>query len=72
MGAIPMTIDELVDRVNQTLEQERDIYVYGTSDQQAIHAATELYQAGFENVAVLEGGLSAWKTANGPVEGRNG
>ena len=39
MGAISMPIEELTDRVGQTLEINRDIYVYGASDEATVGAA---------------------------------
>ncbi len=30
-----------------------------------------MYEAGFERIAAIAGGLSAWKQAGGAVEGRN-
>lgn len=69
MGAIPIPADELVERISATLESERDIYVYGETDEQTAEAANKLREAGYENVAELNGGLAAWKAANGSVEG---
>jgi rhodanese-related sulfurtransferase len=68
-GAISMPLDELVGRASASLESERDIYVYGDTDEQTGEAAARLREAGYESVAELVGGLSAWQAANGPVEG---
>ncbi|MEL7316595.1 MAG: rhodanese-like domain-containing protein [Cyanobacteria bacterium J06559_3] len=68
-GAISMPTDELVARVSQSLESDRDIYVYGDTDEQTVEAATKLREAGYQSVAELQGGLAAWKAADGPVEG---
>lgn len=68
-GAISMPVDELVARVSASLESERDIYLYGDTDEQTAEAAAKLREAGYENVAELLGGLAAWKAANGSVEG---
>lgn len=65
-GAVPISIDQIPDGVESTLERKRDIYVYGDS---ADEAASQLRQAGYANVAVLQGGLSAWKSIGGPTEG---
>lgn len=70
-GAIHYTPDELVGRVQQTLEADRDIYVYADEDNAAIEAASQLDQAGYQKVAILAGGLQAWLTAKGVVEGRD-
>ena len=68
-GAILMPMDELVVNVSASLEYERDIYIYGSSDKQAAEAAYKLREVGFHNVSELTGGLAAWKAANGAIEG---
>jgi rhodanese-related sulfurtransferase len=68
-GAISIPAIELVVRATVSLEAERDIYVYGETDEQTAEAATQLRNAGFKNVAELKGGLAAWKAANGSIEG---
>lgn len=68
-GAISMPIDELVDRASVSLEAERDIYVYGGTDDVTAHAAGALREAGYKNVAELMGGLGAWQAADGATEG---
>lgn len=68
-GAISMPLDELVARTSASLEIERDIYVYGESDEQTAAAASHLREAGYQNVAELVGGLAAWKAAGYPTEG---
>lgn len=70
LGAIHIPVDELMPRLRQTLEEERDIYLYGDSDAEAAQVATQLKDGGFERVALIEGGLSAWKAAGGTTEGR--
>ncbi|HEY9655368.1 MAG TPA: rhodanese-like domain-containing protein [Crinalium sp.] len=65
-GAVPMPIDELLDDAENALEHKRDIYVYGDN---ADDAANQLRQSGYANVAVVQGGLSAWKDVGGPTEG---
>lgn len=69
MGAMPMPMDELVDRAKASLQPARDIYVYGDSDTETSSAASELRSAGFHSVAELKGGLPAWKAIGGPTEG---
>ena len=69
MGAMPMPADELVERATPTLAKSRDIYVYGTNDQETNQAAQALRSAGFEHVSELRGGLAAWKAIGGPTEG---
>jgi rhodanese-related sulfurtransferase len=70
MGAIPMPMNELVERAQSSLEANRDIYVYGKTDQETAQAANSLRQAGFVNVAELKGGLDGWKAIGGSTEGR--
>lgn len=69
-GAMLVPADELVPHAQQTLETNRDIYVYGATDEATINAAAQLDTAGFHRVAILDGGLNAWKAAKGPTEGR--
>lgn len=69
MGAIPMPMDELVDRAQPAIAFNRDIYVYGESDEETAQAANQLRAAGFSNVAELKGGFPAWKAIGGPTEG---
>ncbi|MBD2343330.1 rhodanese-like domain-containing protein [Anabaena subtropica] len=69
MGAMAMPIDDLVDRAASSLEKSRDIYIYGTNDEQTAQAVNLLRSAGFEHVSELKGGLAAWKAIGGPTEG---
>lgn len=69
MGAIPLTMDSLVDQAKSTLEPNRDIYIYGETDEETAQAASHLRQAGFQRVAELQGGLPAWKAIAGSTEG---
>jgi rhodanese-related sulfurtransferase len=69
MGAIAMPIHELVARAQASLELNRDIYVYGDNAEETTEAATQLRHAGYQHIAELIGGLSAWKMAKYPVEG---
>lgn len=68
MGAIPMPMDELVDRALTSLELDRDIYVYGETDEETAVAAALLREAGYRNVSELRGGHAAWKAVGYPVE----
>ncbi|MEM6251610.1 MAG: rhodanese-like domain-containing protein [Cyanobacteria bacterium P01_D01_bin.156] len=68
-GAILISMDELVVSASASLGYERDIYVYGDSDEQAAEAASKLREIGFQNVSELTGGLAAWNAANGAIEG---
>jgi len=70
-GAVLVDLEHLIHQVNQMLEINRDIYIYGASEEDTINAASQLDRAGFRRVAILEGGLKAWKAAKGPTEGRS-
>lgn len=67
-GAISMPLDELMHQP-LNLERERDIYVYGDSHEEAIQALDKLRAEGYVNVSELNGGLTAWRVANGAIEG---
>lgn len=67
-GAMLAPVDNLV-QVAQTLHYERDIYVYSASDVDTAQAAATLREAGFPNVAQLNGGLEGWKAISGSTEG---
>lgn len=69
MGAMPMPIDQLVDRAVASLDKSRDIYIYGATEEQTTAAARMLRSAGFIHVSELKGGLAAWKAIGGPTEG---
>ncbi len=69
MGAMAMPMDQLVDRAAQSIDKNRDIYVYGATDEGTAQAAQALRSAGFVHVSELKGGLAAWKAIGGPTEG---
>jgi rhodanese-related sulfurtransferase len=48
---------------------ERDIYIYGATDEDTATAANTLRQAGFTKVAELKGGLEDWMAIGGATEG---
>lgn len=52
------------------LAQNREIYIYGDSNEETVTAANNLRQEGFKNVSQLQGGLAGWKAVKGPTEGR--
>lgn len=68
MGAVPMPLNESLDRVLDTLELDRDIYVYGATDEETAAGAVRLRSAGYQNVSEIRGGLAAWKAVGYPVE----
>ena len=55
-------------------DKTRPVMVYGVSDQthDARTAAEKLLRAGYQQVAVLVGGLAAWRNAGYPLEGDAG
>jgi rhodanese-related sulfurtransferase len=69
IGAVSIPPNQLVEQALVNLESVRDIYVYGSSDEETALAATSLKEAGYQNVAELTGGLAAWKAAGYPVDG---
>lgn len=71
LGAISMPLNELAGWAESSLEHKRDIYVYGSSDDETASAAKILRDAGFLRVSELKGGLNAWKEIDGSVEGRD-
>ncbi len=70
-GAISLPMNELVNRALINLELTRDLYVYGSTDEQAADAAAQLRTAGYQNVSQLRGGLAAWKANGYPIEGNS-
>jgi rhodanese-related sulfurtransferase len=69
MGAISLPLNELIVRIQGSLELSRDIYIYGETDEETAAAANALREAGFTSVSELLGGLNAWKAAKYQVEG---
>jgi rhodanese-related sulfurtransferase len=70
-GAISLTEDELVERALDTLELNRDIYVYHASDEKTAEVANLLREVGYQKVSELTGGLEAWKAVGYPLEGNS-
>ncbi|MEM6426575.1 MAG: rhodanese-like domain-containing protein [Cyanobacteria bacterium P01_D01_bin.128] len=70
MGAVSMPLSVVVERAQNTLEADREIYIYGVDDAESAKAAQKLQDAGFKAVSMIDGGLQAWKIANCPTEGR--
>lgn len=67
-GAVSIPASSLVSQVSASLELDRDIYVYGDTDEETAAAAETLREAGFNSVSELRGGLAAWKAVNYPTE----
>lgn len=68
-GAMSMPMDTLVTVARFSLRPNRDIYVYGNSDEETANAANMLRSAGFHQVAELKGSLQAWRAIGGFIEG---
>ncbi|XWK87124.1 MAG: rhodanese-like domain-containing protein [Phormidium sp.] len=68
LGAVPMPINQLVERALSSLELNRDIYIYGETDEESAIAADKLRAAGYINVSQIRGGLPAWKAVGYPIE----
>ncbi len=68
-GAMAMPVDTLPDAALFSLPVERDIYVYGDSDEETSRGASILREAGFRRVAELKGGLNAWREIYGALDG---
>lgn len=68
MGAVPMPLNEPLQRVLGKLELGRDIYIYGTTDEETAAAATKLRGLGYQNVSEIRGGLAAWKAVGFPID----
>jgi rhodanese-related sulfurtransferase len=67
-GAISLPAESLVARAPETLETNRDIYIYSDSEEETATAAAQLREAGYNSVSELIGGLAAWKAVGYPVE----
>jgi len=67
-GAASIPNSVLMEGVSKSLELERDIYIYGDTDEQSSTAANTLREAGYQSVAELKGGLPAWQAIKGSVE----
>ncbi|MEM7592189.1 MAG: rhodanese-like domain-containing protein [Cyanobacteria bacterium P01_A01_bin.83] len=59
----------LIDDVS-SLPENREIYLYGDSDQSTAEVANQLRQKGFESISEVQGGLAGWKAITGSTEGR--
>jgi rhodanese-related sulfurtransferase len=68
-GAISMPEADLVSNASNSLENEREIFVYGETELQAEQSLLSLKEAGFSKVAYIRNGMSGWKNAGGATEG---
>ncbi len=69
-GAMPMMAESLVSQAKSSFEPNRDLFVYGDSDDQTAQAVEQLRSAGFMRVSAIKGGISAWKAISGQTEGQ--
>jgi len=67
-GAISMPLDSLMATATDCFEVTRDLYVYSNTDEESAAIADQLRSAGFLRVAIVRGGVAAWKAAGFPVE----
>ncbi|MBD2089547.1 rhodanese-like domain-containing protein [Microcoleus sp. FACHB-1515] len=67
-GAVAMPAAELLYRALTSIGRDRDLYVYGETDDETAEAAQLLRKAGYQRVSELRGGLSAWKAVGYPIE----
>lgn len=71
LGAVSLPTNELVNRALNNFELDRDLYIYGSTDEQTADAAAQLRAAGYQSVAELKGGLAAWRANSFPIEGNS-
>jgi len=69
MGAMNAAKGDVAEGAQASLSPQRDIYVYGETDEDTASAAFALREKGFQNVAQLQGGLAMWREIGGAVEG---
>lgn len=67
-GAVSLPLEALVTTAVNSLEVDRDIYVYGDTDEISADAIERLKAAGYQRLSLLRGGVAAWKAADFPVE----
>jgi rhodanese-related sulfurtransferase len=67
-GAISIPASRLVSEASKYFEIDRDIYIYGNTDDEATAVAEQLKASGFSQVSILRGGVAAWKAAGFPIE----
>ncbi|MBW4654732.1 MAG: rhodanese-like domain-containing protein [Kaiparowitsia implicata GSE-PSE-MK54-09C] len=68
-GAMNAPISTLPDSVQNNMQTNRDVYVYGSNADEAANAAQMLREAGFQSVSQIEGGLASWEEIQGPLDG---
>ena len=67
-GAISMPVDSLMAMATNCFEVNRDLYIYSNTDDESAAVAEQRRSVGFSHVAIVRGGVAAWKAAGFPVE----
>jgi rhodanese-related sulfurtransferase len=67
-GAISLPAEALMEMATRCFEITRDLYIYSNTDEEAAAVADRLRGQGFLRVAIVRGGVAAWKAAGFPVE----
>lgn len=67
-GAISMPVNELIDRASLSLPLNRDLYIYGETDEDSAEIADRLRAVGYRYVSEIRGGVSAWKAVGFPID----
>jgi rhodanese-related sulfurtransferase len=67
-GSVSIPYPSLLTTVLRCFEWNRDLYIYGNTDNEAEVAADQLRAAGYSRVSILRGGVAAWKAASFPIE----
>ena len=68
-GALNLPLEELSGRMNELEgENARPLLMICTTDRRSAKAARQLAVAGFTDIHVVEGGMSAWTECGWPVE----
>lgn len=68
LGAIHLPFSEWSQKlINLEQYKTASVILVSAQERQALHAAKTLKQKGFENIAILSGGLPAWQGAGLPL-----
>ncbi|MDD5489178.1 MAG: rhodanese-like domain-containing protein [Candidatus Moranbacteria bacterium] len=70
-GHIPKAVNlplSVIEKDQKAISPAKEVIVYGGNEDEANKAAVILFDLNFFNVYVLDGGLDAWKKADGKIE----
>lgn len=70
-GHIPKAVNlppSLIEKDQKAISSAKEVIVYGETEEEANKAAVILFDLNFFNIYVLDGGLDAWKKADGKIE----